>query len=1072
MPVATNLTAAHRHWNQDFLSRQLNARAGDVIQFGLTSGKEASGILESIKVHNGQVVYVDGVMTSPSQGRFFIQDLAWRGLSSGLVGVITLAEPSPSYRIEQAEDGTMTLLQLPKDKVVCVNYAQAPTNLTQEIPPLNPSDAPDYPVPAYQDGIISLQSLPGAPGVLYMDFRGGRTDGEGWGTFDFEKPNVSNAQIKDVWKRVAEDFLPFTINVTTDVKVYEAAAANSKARCIVTPTTTAAPGAGGVAYLNSWGGGVCWAFYSSGKSSAEVISHEIGHTLGLGHDGRITPDEGYYGGHGSGSTGWAPIMGVGYYQPVAQWSKGEYTSANNTENDLVMITGKAGAGYRVDDTGNSLATSRYLEAYVGAQSPVTPVAPISKGTLAEFALQHPGDVVRGKQIFGDETKAACAKCHATDGRTVKAGPDLSGIGDKFQRRDLIHSILEPSSPVAIGYGTTIISTRDDDEFQGVIKQATESWIELMGGDGKSVRVAIENIKEQREGALSLMPTGLEAALTPQEFTDLIAYLESLRQPLDSNARVQGMPEEIAQAVRSVELLPFFAQNVRLEKPVWFGPIPGFTYRFVVLEHEGKSWIIERTPNGDKQSVLLDLSGQVRVGGATGLLGIAFHPKFHENRKYYLKYQVVAAGKITTQLVERRFNADFEGDDGTPSRLLLEIGSVTQDHHGGTIEFGPDGFLYLGMGDTGPQRDPQGHGQNLNVFWSKMLRLDVDRTEGDKAYGIPKDNPFVGRTNVLPEIWAYGFREPWRFSFDSQTHDLWVGDVGQDRVEEVGIVRKGENHGWNIFEGHTAFSEQYRRAGENYIAPVFSYSHRLGVSVTGGYVYRGKRAPLMQGHYICGDFESRRIWALAQTNRLLAGIVEIGRAPTRLVSFGQDHEGELYIVGYDSGIIYRMDLAAIDPTPRQSQVLAATSEQSPVLWRYSLQPPTNGWFQADFDDSRWALSPAGFGTRGTPGSVVRTEWRTRDIWLRRVFTLGSGAAEKKGRSLALRLHHDEDVEIFLNGKAVAREPRWTTGYVELPLSAEAVSALREGRNVLAIHCRQTGGGQYIDAGLIEYTEPAQ
>ena len=222
--------------------------------------------------------------------------------------------------------------------------------------------------------------------------------------------------------------------------------------------------------------------------------------------------------------------------------------------------------------------------------------------------------------------------------------------------------------------------------------------------------------------------------------------------------------------------------------------------------------------------------------------------------------------------------------------------------------------------------------------------------------------------------------------------------------------------------------------------MFSYTHRIGVSVTGGFVYRGKRAPLMQGRYICGDFESHRIWALTQTNRLLASIVEIGRAPTRLVSFGQDHDGELYVVGYDAGVIYRMNLTAVDPAPRESQVIAATSEESPVLWRYSLQPPTNGWFQADFDDSVWSLSPGGFGTQGTPGAIVRTEWRTRDIWLRRAFTLANGMAEARNRALALRLHHDEDVEIFLNGKEVAREPRWTTGYIELPLSAEAAGAM--------------------------------
>ncbi len=356
---------AQREWDAEFLARQINAQPGSVIQFELTDGKQASGVLENIQTHNDQVTYIDGAITSPTSGRFFLQDVTARGLTSGLAGIITFSDHRPGYRIERSEAGTLTLLELPKDELICVNYAQPPANEAEEIPPLNPSDALTYPVPPHQDGIISLQSLPGAPGVVYLDYRGGRTEGEGWGTFDFAKPNVSNAQIKDVWKRVAEDFLPFTINVTTDIKVYENAPANSRARCIVTPTTTAAPGAGGVAFINSWGGGVCWAFYSAGKSAAEVISHEVGHTLGLGHDGRITPDEGYFGGHGNGATGWAPIMGVGYYKPVSQWSKGEYTSANNTQNDLNIISGKAGAGYRADDTGNALATSRYLEAYPG-----------------------------------------------------------------------------------------------------------------------------------------------------------------------------------------------------------------------------------------------------------------------------------------------------------------------------------------------------------------------------------------------------------------------------------------------------------------------------------------------------------------------------------------------------------------------------------------------------------------------------------------------------------------------------------------------------------------------------------
>lgn len=693
-----------------------------------------------------------------------------------------------------------------------------------------------------------------------------------------------------------------------------------------------------------------------------------------------------------------------------------------------------------------------------------------KEALADFAMQQAGEVARGRTLFADEARAACVKCHSTDGRGGKAGPDLAAIGDKFPRRELIRSILEPSSTIAVGYGTTIIETKDDEEVQGVIKQASESWIELIGGDGKSVRVAMNDIKEQRTTELSLMPTDLEAALTPQEFVDLVSYLESLHQPVENLVRTQGLPEVIPQAARAVGLVPLFDANVRLNRPLWFGEVPGFTNRFVVLEHGGRSWTIERAAEGDQQSVLLDLSGELRVGGATGLLGIAFHPQFRENRKYYLKFQVLKEGRIVTRLVERFFAADFKHDAGVASRLLLEMGSATQDHNGGSLEFGPEGFLYLGMGDTGPQGDPQGHGQDLSILWGKILRLDVNRADGDLAYGIPKDNPFVGRPGVRPEIWAYGFREPWRISFDRVNGDLWVGDVGQDRVEEIALVRSGENHGWNVFEGHTPFSDRYRRAGENYVSPVFSYTHRQGVSVTAGFVYRGQRAPLLAGRFICGDFESRRLWALTQTNRLLASILEIGRAPTRVVSFSQDHAGELYVVGYDTGVIYRMDLASVDPTPRESRVVAATSEESPVLWRFALESPTDDWFRPEFDDSSWRLSPAGFGTRDTPGTVVRTEWRTRDIWLRRAFTFAGQSADRKPGSLALRLHHDEDSEIYLNGVEIARVPRWTSGYVELPLTEAAVKALHRGRNVLAIHCRQNSGGQYIDAGLIEYLEP--
>jgi len=210
-----------------------------------------------------------------------------------------------------------------------------------------------------------------------------------------------------------------------------------------------------------------------------------------------------------------------------------------------------------------------------------------------------------------------------------------------------------------------------------------------------------------------------------------------------------------------------------------------------------------------------------------------------------------------------------------------------------------------MGDTGPQQDPQGHGQDLNTLLAKMLRIDVDRSEGGLPYAIPIDNPFRGRADARPEIWAYGFREPWRFSFDPVTGDLWVGDVGQDRVEEVSIVRRGENHGWNVYEGFEPFSNRYRREGSVYVPPVFAYRRKYGNSVTGGYVYRGDKRSSFYGVYICGDYTSHRIFGLQQRDRLLQVVRQIGTAPQGIASFATDEHGEIFVIGYE-GMIYKLD----------------------------------------------------------------------------------------------------------------------------------------------------------------------
>ncbi|MEK6239270.1 MAG: PQQ-dependent sugar dehydrogenase, partial [Planctomycetales bacterium] len=232
---------------------------------------------------------------------------------------------------------------------------------------------------------------------------------------------------------------------------------------------------------------------------------------------------------------------------------------------------------------------------------------------------------------------------------------------------------------------------------------------------------------------------------------------------------------------------------------------------------------------------------------------------------------------------------------------------TDWHWGGMVAFGPDGYLYRGAGDAGPQQDPLGHGQDMSLLIGKILRIDVDGRTGDLPYGIPKSNPHRGEGNgTRAEIWASGFRMPWRFSWDSATDDLWVGEIGQNLFEEVSMPRVGENHGWNVHEGFTEFSNRYRRKNQKYTPPVLSYRRKQGVSVTGGYVYRGKKSPSYQGAYVFADFESKSIWAATQADRKLLKIRRIGTSPEQPASFGVDADGELFLVGYQ-GTIFRVHL---------------------------------------------------------------------------------------------------------------------------------------------------------------------
>lgn len=545
--------------------------------------------------------------------------------------------------------------------------------------------------------------------------------------------------------------------------------------------------------------------------------------------------------------------------------------------------------------------------------------PMSPQVYRQYAMSHEGDSSRGRLLFVDEQKLACVKCHSIDGKGLKAGPDLFTAGDTFSRRDLIDAVLTPSASIAVGYSTTLVETKSGEEYQGVLKQVTASWIELMAGDGDRVRVATTDIHEQRGSVLSLMPEGLQAGVTRQEFTDLIEYLVSLKEPAHALTGHRGMPASIPPLAPPMTLRPFLNEPLRVSIPegvgnvqtglVWFGQVPGRPRTFLAADQAGMIWAIEKNGNTNSRSVFADLTTEVFSGrGPNGLLGLAFHPRFRENRKYYLKHQIFEQGKIVTVLVERKAAPGASMDSGNPSRQLLKIVAIAEHHNGGCIQFGPDGFLYFGMGDSAPNFDPQGYGQDLGLLFGKMLRIDVDRRDPPLAYGIPSDNPFVGRPGVRPEIWAYGFREPWRFSFDTLTGDLWVADLGQERGDEVDIARRGENYGWNVYEGFELFSNQYRKPDAAYVPPLFSARRKDGSSMVGGFVYRGDKHSSFNGVYIFGDYQSKHIWGLTQTNGTLKTIRKLATAPQPITAFATDDHGSVYIVGYH-GMIYQLDLSS-------------------------------------------------------------------------------------------------------------------------------------------------------------------
>lgn len=354
-------------------------------------------------------------------------------------------------------------------------------------------------------------------------------------------------------------------------------------------------------------------------------------------------------------------------------------------------------------------------------------------------------------------------------------------------------------------------------------------------------------------------------------------------------------------------------QLSFDHPVDFQAPGDGSGRVFVVEQPGRIYRFENSGSVSSKDLFLDLTSTVLYGGEQGLLGLAFHPDYASNGFFYVDY--VADNPRRTVIARYKvMDGDPTQADPASEQVLLEIDQPYSNHNGGQLRFGPDGYLYIAMGDGGSGGDPQGNGQDPSTLLGAILRIDVDNPENGMNYGIPADNPFKdNQQGYREEIFAYGLRNPWRFSFDSQTGELWAGDVGQNQYEEIDLIESGKNYGWNIMEGmHCYSSSSCDQSGLT--LPIYEYTHDTGISITGGVVYRGTSVSGLGGYYLYSDYGAGNVWGLeydgqtVTSNRVLFSV----SSPT---AFGTDSNGEVYICSFD-GNIYKVTGALPTGLPSQ------------------------------------------------------------------------------------------------------------------------------------------------------------
>ena len=352
-------------------------------------------------------------------------------------------------------------------------------------------------------------------------------------------------------------------------------------------------------------------------------------------------------------------------------------------------------------------------------------------------------------------------------------------------------------------------------------------------------------------------------------------------------------------LQPLDVSPAFP-NLTFQRLTNLAQPPGEDNLLFVTDQQGLIHGFVNDPDVAESFVFLDITDRVSTrGNEEGLLGIAFDPNYSQNGRLYVYYSASNPRRSVLSRFQVQTDNPARADVGSEV-IIMKIPQPYSNHNGGQLAFGPDGYLYIGLGDGGSGGDPESHGQDPGTLLGSVLRVDVSRETDQPGYGIPSDNPFFGVQGAREEIWAYGLRNPWRFSFDRETGDLWLGDVGQRLWEEIDLIEKGGNYGWNVMEGAHCFRPRTGCNAAGLEPPVLEYGSDEGCSVIGGYVYRGNRLPSLWGAYVYADYCSGSVWALRYKDGSVAEQRRIARFDGNITSFGEDNEGNLYILTQSSG----------------------------------------------------------------------------------------------------------------------------------------------------------------------------